>query len=76
MILGSFFISLSLESNFSQINNLIDWKYGTIMLFSSVASTALGHMFYNIFIKNINPSESAIFINLNSIFAIIGAAIF
>src|SRR5699024_3832992 len=79
LILGSFFIfisSLLLKRDMSQITNLLSWKLGAVFLFSALIATAFGHMTYNYAIKRVGPAESAIFINLNTIFALIGAALF
>lgn len=79
LIVGSAFIfmfSLVLETNVAQISNLFTWKLGSIFLFSALICTAFGHMTYNFAIKKVGPAETAIFINLNTVFALAGAAIF
>lgn len=79
LVLGSFFIlitSLLFETHFSSIINLLNWKLGGIFLFSALICTAFGHMTYNYAIKQVGPAESAIFINLNTLFALAGTAIF
>ncbi|KZN98156.1 DMT family transporter [Pseudobacillus badius] len=45
-------------------------------LFSAVLATALGHMLYNRAIGQIGAAETAIFLNLNTFFSLIGAALF
>ncbi|MFC7061996.1 EamA family transporter [Halobacillus seohaensis] len=45
-------------------------------MFSSLICTAFGHMVYNIAIKQVGPAESAIFINFNTFFALLGASLF
>lgn len=47
-----------------------------IFIASAVLATAIGHSLYNIAIKYIGAAESAIFTNLNTIFALIGAYVF
>src|SRR5690625_2034753 len=79
LILGSFLIfivSLVMEGNPAQITVLFSWKLGGVFLFSAIIATAFGHMIYNFAIKNVGPAETTIFVNLNTLFAILGAAIF
>lgn len=79
LVLGSLFIlmtSLVLESNIAQITQLLSWKLGFVFLFSSLLCTAFGHMVYNFAIKKIGPAEAAIFINFNTVFAVVGSVIF
>ncbi|WP_368493179.1 DMT family transporter [Geobacillus thermodenitrificans] len=45
----------------------------TIFLASAVVATALGHMFYNQAVQHLGPAESAVFINLNPFFSLLGA---
>ncbi len=71
-----FLAGLSLESNPAQILKLWDPKLGLIFLFSAFICTAFGHMVYNFAIKQVGPAESAIFINFNSFFALLGSALF
>lgn len=79
LTIGSFFIllvSLVVEGIPHQIGALFSWKLGLIFLFSAVMCTAFGHMTYNFAIKQVGPVETAIFINLNTFFSILGATIF
>src|SRR5690625_845620 len=79
LTVGSFFIfiiSLVVEGNPGQISVLFSWKLGSIFLFSAVVATAFGHMTYNYSVKNVVPTETTIFVNLNTIFSIAGAAVF
>src|SRR5699024_6719562 len=79
LILGSFFIfisSLLLKRDMSQITNLLSWKLGAVFLFSAIIATAFGHMTFNYLIKLCVPSESVLFIYLNTIFALICAVLF
>jgi len=79
LTIGALFIGLTsvlTENNFSQLSLLFSWKLGTVFLFSAVLCTAFGHMTYNFAIKQVGPVETAIFINLNTLFALIGANIF
>lgn len=47
-----------------------------IFLGSAVLATAIGHMLYNDIIGRVGPAETSIFLNLNTFFSLIGAAIF
>lgn len=47
-----------------------------IFLFSAVIATGAGHTAYNYAIGKVGPAETAIFLNLNTFFSLIGAAIF
>lgn len=79
LLLGSsviFITSLFFDNSVIEIKNLFSWKLGSVFLFSAILCTAVGHMLYNHAIKQIGPAETAIFININTIFALIGAAIF
>lgn len=79
LVLGSIFIfivSVLIERDISQVQQLFSWKLGSIFLFSAIIATALGHMIYNYAVKNIGPAETTIFVNLNTLFALIGAALF
>jgi drug/metabolite transporter (DMT)-like permease len=71
-----FFISLWMEPD-----GLSSMTKGTpalwvLFLASAVLATALGHMFYNKAIQQIGAAESAIFINLNPLFSLLGAYLF
>src|SRR5699024_6799724 len=68
-----FIVSLFIEGDLTQISKLFHWKLGLIFLFSAVIATAFGHMVYNFAIRNVGPTETTIFVNLNTLFALIGA---
>lgn len=79
LVVGSviiFLFSLAIEGNVGQLSALFSKKLGPIFLFSALFATAFGHMVYNYAIKNVGPTETVIFINLNTLFAILGTAIF
>lgn len=79
LLLGSIFIfvvGLIVERDVAQLSQLFSLKLGIIFLFSAIMATALGHMIYNFAIKNVGPTETTIFVNLNTLFALIGAALF
>ena len=79
LVIGSlviFIFGYFIEGDLTQIAHIFNWKLGSIFLFSALIATAFGHMTYNFAVKNVGPAETALFINLNTLFAIIGAAIF
>ncbi|MFD1037342.1 DMT family transporter [Virgibacillus byunsanensis] len=79
LVIGSVFIFLfsqAFGAGIQEITYLFDWKLGSVFLFSAILASAFGHMTYNYAIKKVGPAESAIFINLNTLFSIIGASIF
>src|SRR5690625_746423 len=79
LILGSIFIfivAVGVEQNVSQLSQLFSIKLGLVFLFSAIIATAFGHMIYNYAIRNVGPTETTIFVNLNTMFAILGAALF
>lgn len=79
LLLGAvsiFILSLVIEGDLTQIGQIFSWKLGGIFLFSAVFATAVGHMTYNYAIKQVGPAETAIFVNLNTVFSLIGSAIF
>jgi len=79
LILGSIFIfivAVGVEQNVSQLSQLFSMKLGMVFLFSAIIATAFGHMIYNYAIRNVGPTETTIFVNLNTMFAILGAALF
>jgi len=79
LVAGSVFIfvvAAVFERDIVQLSGLFSWEMGLIFLFSAVVATAFGHMTYNFAIKNAGPTETTIFINLNTLFALLGSAIF
>lgn len=54
----------------------VDWKLWLLLLFSGVIATGAGHFLYNISIRDIGASKSAVFLNLTPFFSIVGANIF
>ena len=43
---------------------------------SAILGTAVGHMLYNYSVGQVGPSKAAIFINLNTLFSMLGSALF
>nr|WP_263323336.1 DMT family transporter [Neobacillus sp. Marseille-Q6967] len=79
LLIGSgilFLLSLIQEpQGLSQLSNrpLGVWL---IFLASAIVATAIGHMIYNDAIRKVGVTESAIFINLNPLFALVAAVVF
>lgn len=67
------------SKNFTDVaglGKLFDIKLAFVFIFSAVLATGFGHMTYNYAIKHVGPAESAIFINLNTLFGLLGASFF
>lgn len=80
LLIGSFFlfiISLWKEPGgfaaMAEVSTLSVWA---VFLFSAMIATGIGHMIYNYAIGQVGPAETSIFLNLNTFFSLIGAAIF
>ncbi|HWL22927.1 MAG TPA: DMT family transporter [Ureibacillus sp.] len=52
-----------------------DFTFWSVFLMSAILATGIGHSLYNLCIKHIGTAESAIFVNLNTVFALVGATI-
>ncbi|UUI04233.1 DMT family transporter [Oceanobacillus jeddahense] len=79
LLIGSFFIfltSLFFDHRVSDLTQLFSWKLGLVFLFSSLLCTAFGHIIYNFAIKQVGPAETTLFMNLNTLFAVIGSVLF
>ncbi|WP_242057482.1 DMT family transporter [Halobacillus yeomjeoni] len=79
LVIGSafiFVISMVVEAEPAQIIQLFNVKMMGVFLFSALICTAFGHMVYNFATKHVGPAETAIFINFNTFFAILGASLF
>gem|GEM_PF-263079 len=79
LVIGS--VILFIISCFTEPNGLKEISHGSVsvwMIFfaSAIMATAVGHMIYNNAIGKVGVAESAIFINFNPFFALIGAVIF
>ena len=53
----------------------LDGKLWGVFIFSAVFATAVGHSLYNSMIKKLGAAETAIFTNLSTIFALLGAVV-
>lgn len=79
LLIGSvvlFLISLWWEPNGIASLRNADFTVWLVFIFSAVIATGVGHMAYNYAISQIGPAETSIFLNLNTFFSIIGAALF
>lgn len=78
LTIGSIFLMLfnliTNPTSFVAFTKLDATSWG-VFLFSAVFATAVGHSMYNSMIKRIGTAETAIFTNLSTIFALIGAAV-
>lgn len=78
LVVGSvaiFLVSIIVEKDITQVTRLLEPKLGFAFLFSALCATAFGHMVYNFAIRKVGPAETTIFVNLNTLFAILGAAV-
>jgi drug/metabolite transporter (DMT)-like permease len=79
LLIGSivlFILSLKLEpTGLASLANSTP-SIWVIFLLSAVLSTGLGHMLYNYSIGQVGAAEASIFLNLNTFFSIVGAALF
>lgn len=79
LVIGSvvlFVISLGTEpKGIASLGN-VDYSIWLVFLFSAIIATGVGHMTYNYAISQLGPAETSIFLNLNTFFSLIGAAIF
>lgn len=79
MIIGSmimFGLSFIFEPHGLSSMATTDVKLWSVFFASALIATAFGHMTYNYAIQRIGPSESAVFINLNPLFALLGGVVF
>lgn len=79
LVIGSIILLIiSLFKEPSGLKGITQGSVGVWVIFlaSAIIATALGHMIYNSSIGKIGVAESAIFINLNPLFSLIGAVVF
>ncbi|MGO4886719.1 DMT family transporter [Anaerobacillus sp. MEB173] len=77
-LIGSFILfitSLVIEPN-GLATLAIDQPLVWLAFLFTVLTTGLGHMLYNFAIRQVGPAETSIFLNLNTFFALVGAALF
>ncbi|MHA6259025.1 DMT family transporter [Sporosarcina sp. CAU 1771] len=79
LVIGSFFL---LAISFIQEPGEITVFFAAPPIFwlgfvaSAVLGTAVGHLIYNYSVGQVGPSKAAIFINLNTMFSLIGSVLF
>ncbi|HSI66373.1 MAG TPA: DMT family transporter [Planococcus sp. (in: firmicutes)] len=73
---GLFIISLILEPGEWRMFGEMDSTFWLLIIGSGIMATAIGHMIYNYSVGRIGPSKAAIFMNLSTVFAILGSALF
>ncbi|EAE5903995.1 DMT family transporter [Listeria monocytogenes] len=60
----------------SELVAVHSWKLWLLFVVSAVVATAFGNFVYNYAVGKIGPSRSAIFMNFNPLFSLIGALLF
>ncbi|MDN7245363.1 DMT family transporter [Planococcus shenhongbingii] len=73
---GLFLISLFREPGEWRMFGEMDSLFWLLVIASGIFGTAIGHMLYNYSVGEIGPTKAAIFINLNTLFALLGSAFF
>lgn len=73
---GLFIISLIQEPGEWRIFAEMNAAFWLLVIASGVIATALGHMLYNYSLGQVGPPKAAVFINLNTLFALLGSAVF
>lgn len=71
-----FLISIVLEPNGLATITKAAPSLWMVFLLSAVFGTGMGHAVYNYCISQVGPAEASIFLNLNTFFSIVGAALF
>ncbi|MTD30817.1 DMT family transporter [Planomicrobium sp. YIM 101495] len=78
MLIGSivlFIISLVQEPGGMQAFMAVPPAFWLAFFFSGIFGTAIGHMLYNYSIGQAGPTKAAIFMNLNTLFSLVAAAL-
>lgn len=79
LIIGSislFIIGLIQEPGEIAVFTEVPAIFWLVFATSGIVGTAVGHMLYNYSVGQVGPSKAAIFINLNTMFSLVGAALF
>ena len=79
MVIGSFvLLAISFIQEPGEIRVFISVPpiFWLAFLTSAIIGTAVGHMLYNYSVGKVGPSKAAIFINFNTMFSLIGTALF
>lgn len=78
-VIGSlvlFAISLFQEPGEWRVFGEMNRTFWVLIICSGMIATAIGHMIYNYSVGQVGPAKAAIFINLNTLFGLLGAAFF
>jgi len=70
-----FIISLVQEPGEIQAFATVPISFWVAFVFSAMLGTAVGHMLYNYSIGQAGPTKAAIFMNLNTLFSLVGASV-
>lgn len=70
-----FIISLIQEPGEIRAFATVPTSFWVAFLFSAMLGTAVGHMLYNYSIGQAGPTKAAIFMNLNTLFSLVGASV-
>jgi drug/metabolite transporter (DMT)-like permease len=79
LLLGSlelFVIGLVQEPGEWKMFGEMDMAFWLLILASGILATGIGHMCYNYSVGQVGPPKAAIFMNLNTLFALLGSVIF
>ncbi len=72
-----FFISIGMEpTGLASLAHAISPSLVIVFFISAVLATGMGHMIYNYSIGQVGAAEASIFLNLNTFFSVVGAALF
>jgi len=71
-----FLISLIQEPGEIRVFATVPPVFWLGLVTSAILGTAVGHMLYNYSVGQVGPSKAAIFINLNTLFSLLGSALF
>lgn len=74
--IGLFMIGYYQEPAEWKVFSEMDTTFWVLIISSGMIATAAGHMMYNYSVGKVGPSKAAIFINLNTLFGLLGAAYF
>lgn len=79
LVMGS--IIIFIIGRFMEPNGLASMVHHSVGIWavffaSAIIATAMGHMLYNFALGEVGTTEAAIFLNLNPLFALIGASLF
>ncbi|TWT13248.1 DMT family transporter [Planomicrobium sp. CPCC 101079] len=73
---GLFVIGFLLEPGQWKMFGAMDTTFWLLIVASGILATGVGHMSYNHSVGEVGPPKAAIFMNLNTLFALLGSVIF